>query len=56
VSESGDRDLTYHHAEIARVAKVLAAARPDSRRANLLRAVIKYHEEVISRPRGILSP
>lgn len=50
--DSGDRDLAYHHAEIARLKVILATARPNSRRAGLLRSILKYHEEVLARPGG----
>ena len=50
MADSGDRDLGYHHAEIARLKSVLAATRPNSRRAGLMRAVLKYHEAILTRP------
>lgn len=52
MSDSGDRDLAYHHAEIVRLTEALAASRPNSRRAGLLRAILKFHEEILTRPRN----
>lgn len=44
--ESG---LAFHRAEIVRLSAALAAARPDSRKASLLRTTLRLHEEMIAR-------
>jgi hypothetical protein len=52
--DSGDRNLAYHHSEIARLKALIAKTRPNSRRAGFMRAILKYHEDILARPeRGI---
>jgi hypothetical protein len=46
----GERDLAYHHAEIARLTELIAKARPDARRTGMLRTLLKFHEDIIGRP------
>jgi hypothetical protein len=46
----GERDLAYHHAEIARLTELIAKARPDARRTGMLRSLLKFHEDMIGRP------
>jgi hypothetical protein len=45
----GERDLTYHHAEIARLTELIAKARPDARRTGMLRSLLKFHEDMVGR-------
>jgi hypothetical protein len=49
MSDSGSRDLNYHHAEIARLKAVIAASRPEASRTNAMRSMLKYHEDRIGR-------
>jgi hypothetical protein len=49
---SGNNDLAYHHAEIARLTEAIAASRPNSSRANALRTKLRYHEDHIGRPKA----
>jgi hypothetical protein len=51
--DSGKRDLSYHHGEIARLKQAIAASRPNSGRTNAMRAMLKHHEDRIGRPDGI---
>ena len=50
MQNSGERDLAYHHAEIARLTELIEKARPDSRRTGMLRSLLKFHQDVIGRP------
>lgn len=52
MTDSGGKDLAYHHAEIARLKEAIAASRPDSARTRALRSQLKYHEDRIGRPEG----
>lgn len=47
MSDLKSRDLAYHHAECARLTIALAAARPNSRQANILRATLKHHQDIL---------
>lgn len=55
MADSGDRDLAYHHSEIARLKALIIATRPNSRRAGFVRAILKYHEDILSRPERVMS-
>ena len=48
--EMGNKDLNYHHGEIARLKEAIAASRPNSGRTAAMRAMLKYHEDRIGRP------
>jgi hypothetical protein len=49
----GNKDLNYHHGEIARLKEAIAASRPNSGRTAAMRAMLKHHEDRIGRPDGI---
>ena len=44
-----ERGLTYHHSEVARLTAAIALARPNARRTGLLRAVLKFHQDILAR-------
>ena len=46
---SSQAALAFHRAEIVRLSAALAAARPDSRQASLLRTTLRLHEEMVAR-------
>jgi hypothetical protein len=53
MSNPGNKDLNYHHGEIARLKEAITASRPNSSRTTAMRAMLKHHEDRIGRPEGI---
>jgi hypothetical protein len=54
--DSGNKDLAYHHSEIARLTAAIAVARPNARTTAALRTKLKHHEDRIGRPAAVATP
>lgn len=51
---SSTRELNYHLGEITRLKEALIACRPNSSRTNAMRTKLKYHEDRVGRPDGVV--
>jgi hypothetical protein len=54
MSDSSTRELNYHLGEITRLREAIIASRPDSSRTHALRTKLKYHEDRMGRPEGVI--
>jgi hypothetical protein len=52
MTDTARHEIDYRRSEIARLAFAVAAARPNARTTNVLRAQLKHHEDELNRPEG----